>query len=392
MTRTRNNERSRGRNDQRTERSNSQNNPAKADNPDSWQSFGASLAERQSHSASSRLNDRVHALAEKRMQARLTIEQVRDAREMVKGWKPTTVSPDTRNRYAKLTNRMERTGKQPEQMAGTPAAFRSYRAAAVFKARSEIKAGLSDRDKTARAGDQAAKAQSEIRISAAMAILDRYPPGTGDPRKDMLTPSRYQGAAYSDRSTGKKNALASRPADWRDRVWQEINPRDRDAVAVMALTGARPAELEKGIKVRSTPEGLTCRIQGAKLGDNRGQQERTITLTKAEAKKSAEGRHLMRIREGTERTAQVGSANALTQRLERAGVRAGIHGEKVSAYDYRHAFSSRMKADDRFTPADRATALGQQVERSAEAYGSRSSAGVSGGSRISSASASSATR
>ena len=235
---------------------------------------------------------------------------------------------------------------------------------------------------------------AEARIRGAVKTLERYPPGTGDPRADMQRPSAYQGAAHSDRSNGKRDALDSRPVDWRDRIWSEIKERDRDAVAITALTGARPAELTKGVRVQHTKEGdLTFEIKGAKLGDDRGQAKREIVISKEEASKSVEGRHLLtQIKEGQGRDVHIGDAKNFSDRVRHASERAMPGERSVSPYDYRHAMASRLKADEHLTPADRAAALGQQAERSQETYGRASSAGQSGSGSISSARASSSTR
>ena len=388
-----------------------------------WRSFGEKLEARREQSASARLNDRLHTLRDKRetAAARMPLNEVKAARELVRDWKPEQVSDKTRERYTALNERMQRTGQKPEEIAGTRGSFQIYRAAAVHNARTELRAALKDRDailrtqrtekgteKTAQksARDSAQKPAhdstqtrsdlraAEARIRDAVKTLERYPPGTGDPRADMQRPSAYTGAAHSDRSNGKRDALDQRPADWRDRLWGEIKERDKDAVAVTALTGARPAELVKGVRVQHEPNGdLKFTIRGAKLGDDRGQEKREIVISRTDAEKSVEGRHLLaEIKPGQGRDVRVGDAKNFSDRVRHASERAMPGERTVSPYDFRHAFSARLKADEHLTPADRAAALGQQATRSQEAYGRASSAGHSGSGSISSASASSGTR
>ena len=381
------------------------------DSGSSWRSFGERLAERKEQSAASRLTDRLHESRDKRefLATRMLLSEVKEARALVKDWKPDQVSDKTQARYDTLNERMQRTNQKPEQIAGTRGSFKIYRAATVHAARTELRAALKDRDAILRAAktekavrkseqnpaqNRAQLRDVEQRIREAKATLEKYPPGTGDPQRDMQRQSAYRGAEHSDRSNGKRDALAQRPVDWRDRLWGEIKDRDKDAVAVTALTGARPAELQKGVRVEHTKSGdLKFTIRGAKLGDDRGQEKREIVISRTEAEKSVEGRHLLaQVKEGKGCDVRIGDAKNFSDRVRHASERAMPGERSVSPYDFRHAFSARIKDDERLTPSDRAAALGQQAERSQEAYGRASSAGHSGSGSISSARASSSTR
>lgn len=384
------------------------------DSGSSWRSFGEKLEARREQSASARLNDRLHTLRDVRetAAARMSLSEVKEARALVKDWKPDQVSDKTQARYDTLNERMSRTGQKPEQIAGTRGSFQIYRASLVHQARAELKQALRERDAILRTqkNEKAQKSEqnpaqtrtalraAESRIRAATETLKQYPPGTGDPREDKQRVSAYTGATHSDKSNGKRDALDSRPADWRDRIWSEIKERDKDAVAITALTGARPAELTKGVRVQHEQNGdlhgdLRFTIKGAKLGDDRGQAKREIVISQAEAVKSAEGRHLLaQVKEGQGRDVRIGDAKTFSDRVRHASERAMPGERTVSPYDYRHAMASRLKADEHLTPADRAAALGQQAARSQEAYGRASSAAHSGAGSISSASASSGTR
>ena len=415
-----NRDRSQSGNRNRDERSNQRQQASNRDGDrGNWRSFGERLAERKEQSATARLTDRLHDLRDRRESsaARMPLAEVKEARALVKDWKPEQVSDKTLAHYSMLNERMNRTGQKPEQIAGTRGSFQIYRASVVHQARTELRDALKERDAILRtqkieksvrksARDSAQKPAhdstqtradlraTEARIRDAVKTLERYPPGTGNPQHDMQRPSAYRGAAHSDRSNGKRDALDQRPADWRDRLWGEIKERDKDAVAVTALTGARPAELVKGVRVQHEQNGdLKFTIKGAKLGDDRGQQVRTITVSRAEAAKSVEGRHLLaEINQGQGRTVQIGDPKNFSDRVRHASERAMPDQRTVSPYDFRHAFASRLKDDPRLDASDRAAALGQQAERSQEAYGRASSAGRSGAGSISSARASSSTR
>lgn len=370
-----------------------------------WRSFGDRLAERMQQNPVDRLKERTAELRASREFAsnRMPLSEIKESRELVKGWRPDTVSTLTRDRYAELAGRMERAGKTPEQMSGTRGTFKIYRAAAVHTARTNLQSELRERDSLMREQKTATGAQEKVefraqllatesKIREARAILDRYPPGTGDVLKDRERTSAYSGAKTSDRSNGKDH-LDKLPPDWRERVWSLTGDRDRDAVAVLALTGARPAELTKGVRVEHGRDGsLTFTIRGAKLGDDRGQKERILTVDKSAAERSAEGRHLLaQVREGHGRDVRIGDAGNFSDRVAHAGERAGLSGDqRVSAYTYRHDFAATLKSDPSLSRDEIATALGQQAERSQEAYG-RSGGGRGGGGGTR-ASASSGTR
>ena len=267
--------------------------------------------------------DKVAGLAERagkpdRLRREIDNGAVKEARAYVKGWSP-QVQTRTQAQYEKLTDRLQATGKTPEQAAGTKAAYYAYRAAAVHEARSELKEALTARDKAARTQDAAGRETAEDRI--------------------------------------------------------------RNAVAVLALSGARPAELNKGVAVTRTKDGLRFDISGAKVDDRtgRGQEKRSVSVTKEAAEKSPEGRHLLTElrRTGDTRTVTPdGSTDALSRRLGRAGERAGE--QHVSAYDYRHAFADRAKADGA-DKGELARALGHRAEESQAAYGGAGGGGSGGG-------------
>jgi len=265
----------------------------------------------------------------------------------------------------------------------------------VYEARTELRTALRDRDAAIRTHNHEQQLDAETRITASSETLNRYIPGTGDKMQDLQRTSLYTGAVHSERSNGKREALNSRPNDWRDRVWREVQPRDHDAVAVAALTGARPAEIERGIEVRNTGENLHIKIQGAKCdGKWSGQAQREITISRAEAEKSTEGRHLFaQVKQGQSRTIKIGDAGNFSDRVRSASERAMPDQQKpVSPYDFRHAFAARLKADGQLSASDRAAAMGQQSERSQSEYGTASQASKAGAGSISSIRASASTR
>lgn len=86
----------------------------------------------------------------------------------------------------------------------------------------------------------------------------------------------------------KKSALRLLPPDWRESIWaaastsewRQSRPQLVPALAVLWLTGCRPAELEHGIQLVTRGDDLVVQIMGAKCidagGRERGQPTRHI--------------------------------------------------------------------------------------------------------------------
>lgn len=86
----------------------------------------------------------------------------------------------------------------------------------------------------------------------------------------------------------KKSALRLLPPHWRESIWvaastpewQQSRPQLMPALAVLWITGCRPAEIEKGIELVAGRDQLVVKITGAKCEDaggrERGQPTRHI--------------------------------------------------------------------------------------------------------------------
>ncbi|KVE11544.1 hypothetical protein [Burkholderia vietnamiensis] len=86
----------------------------------------------------------------------------------------------------------------------------------------------------------------------------------------------------------KKSALKLLPPDWRESIWEtastpewrQSRPQLMPALAILWLTGCRPAELEQGIQLVTRGDEIVVQIMGAKCvdagGRERGQPTRHI--------------------------------------------------------------------------------------------------------------------
>jgi integrase len=314
------------------------------------------------------VRDRLAIRAEAR-QAEAHRATVREARGHVKGFEPArAVSANTAGRYSATVTRMKQQGQQPEH-ADCKSSFEFRRAALVHVTRANLKAGLRDIDRAKRTGDLAAANEAYCRVLAGVQTLSRYPPSTGNREQDMQRQSAYRGPRWPARSNSKRESAraAALPADWRDRMQCAACPSDRTALAVMAITGCRPAEV-RGVKVQQDECSLKLTIPGAKVDETRGVNVREVTLDKAMLTQTQAGRDLKAwLGERSIRTvAYRGSCEALRDRTARAAKRAGL--DNVTAYTYRHAMARDLRLEGA-SQSEISARLGHRAERSARDYG-----------------------
>ena len=134
---------------------------------------------------------------------------------------------------------------------------------------------------------------------------------------------------------GKRDGLKTLPADWLDRLWHAASDRGYrhlGALSVLLLTGARPAEVCRGVRVRADGGVVEIAIAGAKVTADQGQPWRRLMI-------SSEGHaaaHLAKLSAGNWVTIrQDVSPAALSMGIADLGDAAGL-ARRVSAYDVRH--------------------------------------------------------
>ncbi len=245
-------------------------------------------------------------------------------------------------------------------------------------------------------------------------LLDRFP---ADPDKRHLTqPSGKTTWAQlapppAERGSGesKRKLLKYLPSDWMHQVWDQL-PKNfqreitrhsaedlRCAVAILSVSGCRPAELEKGIRVGVNRRGsLVIGIQGAKVTEYAGQDHRILLVHPGtpwadylihRARKAKHRRFVHRVERKwlNDRVRWLGEKCRFPKlvNLKRKNVRlrkqaegdqsrAPIHLEPdtLSPYVYRHALSATLKADS-WSEAQIAMALGHRVTKTQQFYGTK---------------------
>lgn len=280
------------------------------------------------------------------------------------------ITPSTERDYTALYARMLRDGMGPDD-ANSKSAYYRRRAAVVFVCAKQTRTALQMRDKARPGSSEWHTAMEEL--SRLAAVFDRYPP---DPQKRHVADGVEHGwcdvrqqketAGWRATSHSKRiglGALVRRPG-WQDAMFANVSPQYRAALAILILTGARPAEIAQGVTVRIEGEHLAIHIQGAKIGEHRGQPERTLLVDRT----NTAAQHLAALAVGGSYTVSA-HPKRLCDAVRDAGRRAFPRMRiSVSPYSLRHAVASALKGAG--IDADGiAQVLGHRATRSQQAYG-----------------------
>lgn len=196
--------------------------------------------------------------------------------------------------------------------------------------------------------------------ATAMQVLARFTSGVewhGSPTHGGTCP-----LSHPVRRSSKRASLRGLPDDWRQRVVAEASQELKQAILLMAATGVRPSEVEKGVEVTPVLGGVRVIVRGSKIDRNHGQPIRMFEVYSELAVALAQEKSQI---------IKVQRANQLSVEIGRLGRRLfGAHRqENVSAYSLRHAFASDLKAAE--IPGDEISALlGHAVADTKKHYGS----------------------
>lgn len=204
-------------------------------------------------------------------------EIVRTARQRIKELPSRSISKATDDGYVREYNRMVGDeGADPEKLWSAICATRSkstYRrrvAATIHCCRLQLRDALRFQDAAQRTGDKAALLHQVAVIEEVIGIIDIIGRHKGQcPLEDIA------------RRKSKRSDLKYLPSNWRELLHRQLEGSMYElAYLVEAVSGCRPAELEKGVKVIFSEESrlLTIRIDnGVKVTDQKGQPWREIT-------------------------------------------------------------------------------------------------------------------
>jgi integrase len=286
------------------------------------------------------------------------------------------ISPATYRDYLKKYSRMVRLKKSPEDMGKTSSGYYAYRAAFLHGTALEAREALKARDKALYQSPQWQAAMETINVC--LRRFERYPP---DPaRTNHETGGNgvtWQGVKNQLQATNcpierhsKKYTLAKirKYPTWQEKLFSEIPKQYQVASAVSAMTGCRPSELEKGVRILLLDGMLVFAIAGSKISQHSGQSKRVLSIDPAT---STEGGFLSQLLSQCNggMVASIRSGKAFTEAVASAGRRAFPHLRcRLSPYVWRHSFASELKAAN-VPPDEIAMALGHRVTETQECYG-----------------------
>lgn len=281
------------------------------------------------------------------------------------------ITAETANEYQTIYQRMEKRQEGPDDATSRPAYY-LRRAALIYVCSVQARQAFRQRDQNTYGSPE--WSASMVMIERLSNTLDAYPPDQGRKHHAIGSTSQtWQDVRICKQADGWKapckskkvglGALVKR-SGWADTLIEQISPGYRAALSVALLTGARPAEIQSGIEIRATEEGLEITIPGAKLGEQRGQPERTLLISL----ESKAAKHLVALANGGTVKVQA-NAKRFCDATRSAGKRAfpGLR-SSVSPYTLRHVIASSLKAAGVDSDGI-AQVLGHRATRSQQSYG-----------------------
>lgn len=178
------------------------------------------------------------------------------------------------------------------------------------------------------------------------------------------------------RRRSKRQDLHRLPSNWRDLMADKTeHGKYKIPFLVSAISGCRPSELEKGVKVTFSESELMIRIDnGVKVSANKGQPWREIRYSLNNHNHPL----VYRLIETLQADQQVASGGAIISIERQTNFRAAMYeagkkiwpkGPRLSPYCLRHAFASDLKCAASLSPDEVSAAMGHCVNKTASHYG-----------------------
>ena len=260
-------------------------------------------------------------------------------------------------------------GTRPEDTTRSLNTYHTERAAFVWGKARDAHRILKDMGEALSHDDKRSWLKGVKALNSIRSDLDRYPPFSENDNTLSGTCYFVQDACQKPHHESKRKNARHLPLNWRGFIWKNLTNRTRNkaAVAVLMLVAPRPAELEYGVTVSTYGKALIVGIEGAKfIEGKRGQKIRGIRIKVV----SSEAQYLFALAKNSGGTVVIkaSSVSGLNKLLVRTGRRVLGKRITVSAYDYRHALASDLKAAGR-SQEEIAIVLGHQSSRTQTCYG-----------------------
>ena len=304
-------------------------------------------------------------------------EQMNEAKKYLDSLpKRKKTSAKTEREYMIDTRRMYENKTDPLTASASKNTFYKYRAAWNFMY-AKLANGL--HKEASAETDKIKKIALINELCDCVAALKRFPPDPSGLNFKRQAQGLYSSAWQTIKdqappSKSKKYQVAKLPKNWRERYFNHIlakRSKYAAAIALLALTGCRPSEIENGITLHlQADQSIKVHIEGKKTHDGQyGQAVREFVITDdgpeyaylvAEMRKN-----------NNQILIQVASANALGEQMRKYGKQvfpkmAGA----ISPYTYRHAFAKNIKST-LDSKVDIAVAMGHSNDKSQRYYANK---------------------
>lgn len=236
------------------------------------------------------------------------------------------------------------------------ASFYPVRAAIIHQASLAAAEARSECDKAQRSGDLEGAAEAALRAARAMDAIDA-----------ALSAEKPENRAKRQTKRNDLPKDISEVLTWQELIWSQATPAPRPALALMWAAGLRPAEIEAGVDVVRTTHPVTgeamivITVPGKKVTRVNGQPRRRLLV---DADHPA-GQALMSVMGDRQQMLIQRRASTIKDDMKALKGKTGL---PVSAYSFRHQFSSNAKASD-MPPEMVAAALGHASVRTQGRYG-----------------------
>jgi len=284
--------------------------------------------------------------------------------------------PDIEQADGGVASALETLVKLAHERSWSDATFGVYKAALQYVLGKRLMQAVRDVDRARKAEDREAAREARREMNAVGAgLIGLNPDPDHQHRNDPRVVRAYK-SSRKRRARSKRRSVQELQQRGLAPLLSELPATDRPGVLVLAVTGARPSELRKGIELEVAGTQLIATITGAKISEHSGQSWRRLFLDTTDP---AVGLAAKVVRELADEKGVFTVRHECDERwrsaFRRAAKRAGM--PHVTPYSLRHWFASEAKSSG----VDRATlaaAMGHLVDRTQQNYGqSRYGAGGS---------------
>jgi integrase len=304
------------------------------------------------------------------------------------------LDPKTRLDYAAKYARLA--GRLPANVATCKKSYYSYRAAWRHMKSRETREALNRMDGWLREQDHDSITAADFAVQIKALGLDTLIHDWRD-----FTTVKYEGAAHGvAQPTHGKRKIGHLPRDWKNKLLVRV-PRDSKYklhVHVMALCGCRPSEFENTVLVQRTDEDTyTITIAGKKHGERThrgktfttGQELRTLTFKRgADFDKDGYVNNELEVLDRLMVDSRGKPCSYIELKASATAIRdVVIHASerafpklknRPTAYSFRHAVASELKAQNGECSEQTAAVLGHASAKTQGCYGYRQSGGRGG--------------